>query len=194
MPDATDRDRGRLEIMCDPIVEVLRGSNAREIETVRWFTQQTRFPLIKGLALAANYLSNGLLYVVIGVVFRMSYGATGAVGAAATAMVLGHMLYPVIKRRYCRRRPFEFDPSVPSLLRPLDDYSIPSGHVMSCVAALTPLCIAVPAILPWAISTLLIVGWARMVAGHHYPSDLIAGAILGLLAALPIVAVQIGFG
>ncbi|MBV7257797.1 phosphatase PAP2 family protein [Pacificimonas sp. WHA3] len=177
-----------------PVVHILAEGNAREINTVRWFTRQMRQPAIRMFALAANRLANGSLYLIIGAAFWLWYGMPGAVAGAAVAMAFGHLIYPLIKRRYCRRRPFRYDPSIPSLLPPLDDFSFPSGHMMSCVAVLTPLCVAVPTLLPAMAALLLMVGWARLAAGHHYPTDLIAGSLLGLMVALPSAALQVTYG
>jgi membrane-associated phospholipid phosphatase len=41
-----------------------------------------------------------------------------------------------------------------------------------------------PALLPAALICLLI-GWARLLAGHHYLSDILAGIALGALASVP---------
>lgn len=189
-----DRIRSRWDTGRGSLVELRQNGNAREIEKVRWFTQHLDRAGVRPVALAVNRLSNGVLYALIGVLFWLAYGAAGAVLAAATALGVAHILYPVIKRHYRRQRPFHFDRSVPSLLPPLDEHSFPSGHVMSCVAVMVPLCVAVPAMLPWMVGTLILVGWGRLVAGHHYPSDLAAGGLLGGLAALPMVAAQMSFG
>ncbi len=188
------RVRGRLETGRGSLARLRESGNAREIEKVRWFTRQLDRAGVRPFALVINRLSNGILYVLIGVLFWLAFGVASAVLAAAAALALGHTVYPVIKRHYRRRRPFQFDRSVPSLLPPLDDHSFPSGHMMSCVAVTIPLCVAVPAMVPGAIAILLIVGWARLAAGHHYPSDLAGGGMLGALTAMPIVAAQIGFG
>lgn len=189
-----DRNRGRWDAGPHSLVQFRHNSNAREIEKVRWFTQHLDRPGIRPIAIIVNRLSNGVLYALIGVLFWFAYGSTGAVLAAAAALGVAHIVYPVIKRHYRRKRPFHFDRSVPSLLPPLDEHSFPSGHMMSCVAVMIPLCVAVPAMVPWTVGTLILVGWGRLVAGHHYPSDLAAGGLLGGLAAMPMVAAQMSFG
>ncbi|MFB0610964.1 phosphatase PAP2 family protein [Aurantiacibacter poecillastricola] len=187
------RVRGRLATGRGSLAQLRESGNAREIEKVRWFTRQLDLAGVRPFALAVNHLSNGLIYVLIGLLFYLAFGMSSAVVAAAAALLLGHLVYPVIKRHYRRRRPFRFDGTVPSLLPPLDDYSFPSGHMMSCVAVSIPLCIAVPAAVPVAIALFLVIGWARLVAGHHYPSDLAAGGLLGAIVAMPVIAAQLGF-
>lgn len=188
------RIRSRWETGRGSLAELRQSGNAREIEKVRWFTQHLGHTGVRPFALAVNRLSNGALYAVIGVLFWLAYGSASAVLAGAAALAVAHVVYPAVKRHYRRQRPFQFDSTVPSLLPPLDQYSFPSGHMMSCVAVMIPLCVAVPAMVPWLVGTLLIVGWGRLAAGHHYPSDLAAGGLLGGFAALPTVAAQISFG
>lgn len=188
------RPNGRFAIGRVSLARLRNGGNAREIEKVRWFTRQLDRAGVRPFAVAINRLSNGILYVLIGVLFWLAFGAASAVFAAVAALALGHIVYPVIKRHYRRRRPFHFDQSVPSLLPPLDEYSFPSGHMMSCVAVSVPLCVAVPAMVPGSIVLMVLVGWARLAAGHHYPTDLAGGGMLGAMAAMPMVAAQIAFG
>jgi membrane-associated phospholipid phosphatase len=86
----------------------------------------------------------------------------------------------ILKSTIKRQRPFVKDPSI----IPLDaagSYSFPSGHTSDAFATATSLSIAYPKwyiIAPsflWASG----VGYSRMYLGVHYPSDVVAGAIVG---------------
>jgi undecaprenyl-diphosphatase len=48
------------------------------------------------------------------------------------------------------------------------------------VAMITVLIILFPAVRPYAILYALLMAWSRMHNGMHYPSDILAGAILGI--------------
>jgi undecaprenyl-diphosphatase len=108
-----------------------------------------------------------------------------AVLIAASSVLVAHLIYPLIKDHCARRRPFDCDPAIASLLDPLDRHSFPSGHAMTAAAAFLPLSAAMPAITLPAIATVILIGWARLAAGHHYPTDVLAGALLGSLIASP---------
>lgn len=194
LSEASVRIRGRAATMRVPVSNFIASCNDREIEVVRRFTCQLQRRTVRPIALVANRLSNGPLFAIIGLLFWLTFGKPGAVAAAAAALALGHVIYPVIKRAYCRRRPFRFDATIPSLLEPLDEHSFPSGHMMSCLAVTMPLCLAVPTLWPVMLGLLVLIGWARLVAGHHYPSDLVAGCALGAAVALPIVTLQLAYG
>jgi len=58
------------------------------------------------------------------------------------------------------------------------DSSFPSTHVWLTVAMITVLIILFPSVRPYAILYALLMAWSRMHNGMHYPSDILAGAIL----------------
>lgn len=60
------------------------------------------------------------------------------------------------------------------------DSSFPSGHTAVTVALLTVLIMIFPTLWPYAVLYALLMGWSRMHNGMHYPSDVLAGAVMGL--------------
>jgi membrane-associated phospholipid phosphatase len=99
----------------------------------------------------------------------------------AGSYLLSAVLTQSIKRIVNRKRPFE----TLSFIVKRDDedggLSFPSGHTSAAFSTATELAlryrqwyVVVPAYL-YAAS----VGWARMYQGVHYPSDVLAGALLG---------------
>jgi len=86
-----------------------------------------------------------------------------------------------LKKVIARQRPYEAYPGMLDNYRIEDDFSMPSGHTSGAFATATALTlkypkwyVAVPSFL-WAGS----VGYSRMHLGVHYPSDVLAGAVLG---------------
>jgi undecaprenyl-diphosphatase len=161
--------------------------DAYELHSVRRHASRMDFGPLRGVVLVINRLSNGTLYPVVAVFVLGVFGRPmiPAVMLAASAIVLAHLCYPIIKSYFGRSRPFDRDPSIPSLLKPLDQYSFPSGHAMTATAAFLPLSGAEPAFLPIAALAIWLIGWARLSAGHHYPSDVVAGILLGSLFGVP---------
>jgi membrane-associated phospholipid phosphatase len=96
----------------------------------------------------------------------------------ATALNVG--LSQLIKNSVNRPRPFE---TYPDILKKADggSPSFPSGHTAAAFATATSLSLNYPTwkvIVPsfvWAGA----VGYSRMYLGVHYPSDVLAGALLG---------------
>lgn len=156
-----------------------------ELESVRRQTLLMERRQLRSLALVLNRLSNGLLYPLVAILMLLLLGRSvvPAVIVALCSVVAAHLIYPVTKRHCSRIRPFERDSTISSLLKPLDKHSFPSGHAMTATAAFLPLSAAVPSLSPVAILAVTMIGWARMAAGHHYPSDIAAGILLGSLTS-----------
>ena len=96
----------------------------------------------------------------------------------AIGVLIGNV---ALKNLFLRSRPCWLDPSVRLLISVPRDYSFPSGHTATAFALATSLCVKYPkwyVIGPsalWACS----VGMSRMNEGVHYPSDVLAGAVIG---------------
>jgi undecaprenyl-diphosphatase len=162
--------------------------DAWEMPVVRWQVSTVRQPPLRYVALALNHLGNGWLYLALAIILFLSKGwaAWQAIWPAIVSIAIAHGVYPIIKSHVARPRPIDRDPTLAPLIVPLDAYSCPSGHCMTAVAIFTPLALMFPqTLVPLSILAVLI-GWARLAAAHHYPSDLLLGGILGAGIALPV--------
>lgn len=61
--------------------------------------------------------------------------------------------------------------------------SMPSGHAAVSFAGLVMLGLLVPRIKPVTWTLAVIIGFSRVAAGMHWPTDVIVGAFIGMLAA-----------
>jgi membrane-associated phospholipid phosphatase len=161
---------------------------AADLWFVRLCVATARPALGRRLAVAFSRIGNGGLYPVLATLLILGWGARGrdAMIAAAINVGLVHSVYPAIKRRAGRRRPFQAHADLESLLETLDEHSFPSGHVMTLTAALVPIVLALPATLPLSLGAWCAMAWARLASAHHYPSDIFAGAVFALLVSYPL--------
>jgi len=172
----------------DGLNDFLARCNEWEIGVVRLAVQNSQTPCLRNTSLLINHLGDGWLYVLIILSLLAFQGLHSwhLLLSAGLAAAMAHAIYPVIKNRLARLRPFDYDPSLNLSVRVLDKYSCPSGHTMTATAVAIPLAMGFPQLLPVIIAICLVIGWARISLGHHYPSDLALGALLGSSTAFPV--------
>jgi undecaprenyl-diphosphatase len=141
------------------------------------------------LAVFGSKLGNGWAYppLVVALIWVGGPSAWTAILAAAVSVAALHCIYPFIKAWAARPRPFDADPNLRSLFQPLDLHSFPSGHVMTLTAAAVPIAVAFPASIVPLCGLWLFVSWSRVVCAHHYPTDVLAGTLLGFSVATPLI-------
>ena len=97
--------------------------------------------------------------------------------ALLCGLIVGNLtLKPLIGRI----RPYDLNPGVSLLIDKLHDFSFPSGHTLSSFEGATVLLIrdkrfGIPAMILAAIIAL-----SRLYLYVHYPTDVLAGAVLGI--------------
>lgn len=87
----------------------------------------------------------------------------------------------IIKNVVARPRPYDAIEGIESVVSHLSDYSFPSGHSLCCFGAATALAMNRT---KWAIPAYVgavLVAVSRLFLFVHYPTDVICGALLGVL-------------
>ena len=115
------------------------------------------------LCLLAEYRASALLPV-----FHMA-----AAGLVCT------VLYKWLKRKTHRLRPFDKNQVINCGIAPLDQFSFPSGHTLHAVAFSVIALAYYPALAWLLLPFTALVAISRLVLGLHYPSDVLAGILIG---------------
>ena len=93
------------------------------------------------------------------------------------------MVSLIVKRLVNRPRTIFRLEHIRTFTVPICAYSFPSGHTTASFAVGVSYALAFPAYsLPWLLWAGL-VGWSRIYVGVHYPSEVLAGSLVGTLFA-----------
>lgn len=110
-------------------------------------------------------------------------GTRMIIPAGCLSFVIEHTTHKLLKKTTKRSRPFETLPQIRSLMRPLDAFSFPSGHAASAFVMATLLQHLYPFLVVPLYLCASIIAISRIYNGLHYPSDIMAGSVIGLFSA-----------
>ena len=100
---------------------------------------------------------------------------------------IGTLIYKFLKNKTTRPRPYQVHQVIRLQEQPLDHFSFPSGHTLHAVMASTVLGYIQPMMLILMLPFTILVAISRMVLGLHYPSDVLVGALIGVVIASGII-------
>lgn len=127
-------------------------------------------------------LGEGLGWVAAGVATAWIGGRKGRYAGAATAIAaLGttYLVQRLIKPTFKRKRPHVGRDVVVVGIKTADA-SFPSGHTAASFAAATALSTFYPKSSPLVLGLATGVGASRVHLGHHFPSDVAVGSLIGI--------------
>lgn len=152
------------------ILESINGPNSPGDPTWHFISNQA---LYTGIAVPVTMLAVGLAN------HDDKLKTDAYVTASALLVTEGETFF--LKRIVKRKRPFIEYPDLIYGKSKETDYSFPSGHSSEAFALATSLSLSFPKWYVIAPSYLYAatVGYSRMYLGVHYPSDVLAGAIIG---------------
>lgn len=139
---------------------------------------------IAGVMIIASKLGDGPLWVLAAMLLVALGGEEGRYAAfmGAVSALVCIIIFKLLKNATSRKRPFETYPdlTIDLKLPPPDMFSFPSGHSMNAFALTAVVGYYFPfALIPLLIAALLI-GASRVFLALHYPSDVAAGACVGV--------------
>ena len=130
-------------------------------------------------------LGDGHLYILFALWEMLFNGYAGRMLVLVILLAFAMELpaYMLIKKSVKRLRPFERYPKIPFFIKPPDQYSFPSGHTAAAFLMARLISWQLP-LLSFLLFVLAgLIGYSRVYLRVHYPSDVLFGLMLGLLAA-----------
>lgn len=157
---------------------------------LNWIQEHLRCDFLDVLMPKVTLLAeNGIVLILLGLVLLCvkRYRVCGAavLGGLAGGLLIGNGL---LKNLIARARPCWLNTDVNLLVAMPLDYSFPSGHTLHCFIAATVLLhydkrLGIP-----ALAAAVLVAFSRLYLYVHFPSDVLAGAVLGIAIGLLAVA------
>ena len=150
-------------------------------EHLRTVFGDVAFPLVTSLG------NVGAVWILLGVVllaFRRTrrYGVAVLLALAVEALICNLALKPLV----ARTRPFDVNTTVELLINRPQDFSFPSGHTSAGFA--TAAALYATRCKGWAAAGVLavVIAFSRLYLYVHFPTDVLAGAALGIICGLVI--------
>jgi undecaprenyl-diphosphatase len=125
----------------------------------------------------------GAVWVAIALAVSVAWRRPSILLMVLAADAAGDLLSNLGKALIPRHRPFEHQLGPPS-----STHSFPSGHATTSFACATVLAHYVPRLRVLFFFLAALIALSRVYNGMHYPTDVIAGAVLGVLIALLLLA------
>lgn len=173
-------------------MRILNTAIQYDHRTFSWCQQRRERRLLVRSARQISRSADGYLYVLFGLL-AYSQGYQDLLIMGVVAFVLERISYFVLKKNVRRNRPPDAIPGFQAIIQASDKFSFPSGHTSAAFLMATLLAHFFPAsawfMYPWACC----VGWSRVMLGVHFPSDTLAGAVLGSSIAWTVLEFGVSF-
>lgn len=142
-------------------------------------------------AVILSYITTwGLIWIVLGVVL-IFFKKTRALGVVLLiALALGFLTGDLLlKHVISRPRPFVMNPGVSLLISPPSGASFPSTHCCFAAAVTTVLLLNGKKLGFVALAATVCIAFSRMYLYVHFPSDVLAGLVLGVICGVAAVVI-----
>lgn len=128
---------------------------------------------------------NGLMWIILAIIFivfkkHRTDGVTMLLALLLCVLIGNIGLKPLI----ARARPFTLNTEITLLIPSPTDFSFPSGHTMSSFAAATVVFCKDRRMGIGAVILAAAIAFSRLYLYVHYPSDVLGGAIIGIMLGL----------
>ncbi len=156
-----------------------------EIEILRWF-ESLHGSALDGIMTGASLLAtSGIIWILIGIALILMKRSRDGVGLMASVVLAYIIVDVVLKPIVCRERPFAVEDlevlgTIPTT------WSFPSGHTASAFAGAVSILLINRKAGAIAVAFATLVGISRLYLCVHWPTDVLAGAIIGTMSAVAV--------
>lgn len=168
------------------MTSVIRDNKLQQLDTFLFYKCHylTNNP-IKNTSVWVSKTGDGYFYFAIALLLFLFEQQSGSAFFynALLAFAIEVPIYLGLKNAFKRNRPFNKLDSFHSHIAPSDKFSMPSGHTAAAFVFATVVAFYYPEFASLAYTWAVLIGFARVFLGVHFPGDIIAGALLGYSSA-----------
>ena len=165
---------------------LLHHIHAYDLITFRWCMCRKHQQGLASLSKIISHSADGLYYALIpALIYLIDEGkASSSFMALSLGFCIERPLYALLKKALKRNRPADILPNFQSVICPSDQFSFPSGHTSGAFLCATVIATLLPIMFWPAYFWACLVGASRIFLGVHFPTDTLAGALMGTAIAI----------
>lgn len=163
----------------------LKLLTALDLFAFNWCLHLPKAPELARISRQVSRIGDGDLYLIVALLLVVldKEGGLAFLLTGLSAYLIELPLYAILKNTIKRDRPcttLPFD----AYIVPSDKFSFPSGHSAAAFVFATLIASFYPGFAVLAYILAVMVGVSRVLLGVHYPTDIVAGAALGVSCTL----------
>lgn len=158
-----------------------------EIGILMWIQEHVRISFLTPIVQFITSLGDkGIFWIAVCILLifikkTRRIGIVAAVSLAISALIVN----VILKTQVMRIRPYVLEQGLRLITKMPSDYSFPSGHASASFATAVVLFKGLPRYMGiTALVLAFLIGLSRLYVGVHFPTDVLAGAAIGIMAAL----------
>jgi len=166
---------------------MLQGLMELDTNILFYVQEHLRIEALNNFVIMFTTLGNaGLIWILIIAAMVLNKPTRHEGKYCIISLILCFILVNIfLKNAVARVRPYDMNEHIHCIIDPQSDYSFPSGHTAIAFAASVPVYFLVDKIIGIVMVVFsVLMGLSRIYVCVHYPSDVIGGALAGILCGM----------